>query len=242
MKRLKFSANQKVAKREIITDQSDPRMIKFRKENGEFEPGYSKGNTVKLVITEYEAGPDEFQVTTVAGYHDGPPDPAVIALIRGLMEKAMVKMKEEKDREELSQKLNISFRVFRRKERKAVLELWKKCKLTQPWEEPAKDIYRRIKDHSDLFLVCLNNENIIATVMGRCDENRGWIEYLAVDPAFRKKGIGRQLVKLIEERLSKMGCIEIGFLIQNEGEVAADFYQKTGYSAKSVTYLHKHLR
>jgi GNAT superfamily N-acetyltransferase len=126
-------------------------------------------------------------------------------------------------------------------ERKTVLELWKKCKLTQPWDEPAKDIYRRIKDHPDLFLVCSNDETIVATVMGRRDEHRGWIEYLAADPAFRKKGIGRQLVKIIEERLYKIGCTEIGFLIQNDREVATDFYPKIGYRTKTVTYMHKYL-
>ena len=48
MKGKNFPLNPKIARREIITDQSEPRMIKFRKERGEFELGYHQGNTVKL--------------------------------------------------------------------------------------------------------------------------------------------------------------------------------------------------
>jgi hypothetical protein len=45
----------KILKKEVITDQSDPRMIEFRKSRGEFEPGHPR-KTIRLEITEYEPG------------------------------------------------------------------------------------------------------------------------------------------------------------------------------------------
>lgn len=46
----------KILKREVITDQSDPRMVEFRKSYGEFQ--YScKRKTVRLEIIEYEINP-----------------------------------------------------------------------------------------------------------------------------------------------------------------------------------------
>ncbi len=241
MKSKNFPTNPKITKREIITDLSDPRMVKFRKERGEFEPGYHQGNTVKLQITEYEAGPDEYQVDENIGFVDGAPSLFEIPLFREIAEKAILKVNEGHERDRWAEELHISFRDYRRRDRKAVLELWKMCQLTQPWEEPAKHINQRIKAHPDLFLICLIDDRIIATVMGRWDENRGWIEYLGVHPSFRRKGIGRQLVKIMEDRLSLKGCSEIGLLIQQENSATTEFYRRVGYRDKSMIYMGKQL-
>jgi N-acetylglutamate synthase-like GNAT family acetyltransferase len=218
MKRKQFPNNLKIASREIITDQSDLRMIDYRRKRGEFEPGYHAGNTVTLEITEYEAGPDEIELKEVVRFHDGEPSPLFKALMREIVEKVILKAAEEKERESWSRKLNIGIRAYRRKDRKAVLELWKTCQLTQPLEEPAKDINRRIEVNPDLFLVGVIDDEIIAAVMGRCDENRSWIEYLAVSPSFRRKGIGRQLIKIIEEKLCEKGCSEAASLTKRSSK------------------------
>jgi len=241
MKSKNFPTNPKIARREIITDQSDTRMVAFRKERGEFEPEYHQGNTVKLQITEYETGPNEFQVQENIGFNDGAPSLFQIPIFREIAEKAILKVNEEYERERWGKELHISFRDYRRRDRKAVLELWKTCQLIQPWEEPAKHINRRIKVYPDLFLVGIIEDKIVGTVMGRCDENRGWVEYLAVHPFFRRKGIGHQLVNIIEEKLSIKGCSEIGLLMEQENPVTTEFYQRVGYRDKSVTYLEKRL-
>ncbi len=77
--------------------------------------------------------------------------------------------------------------------------------------------------------------------MGRCDENRGWVEYLAVHPSFRKRGIGLQLVKIIEDRLHKKGCSEISILIDPDKAAAIEFSRRAGYGAKNVTLMRKSL-
>ncbi len=237
-----FPKDPKIARQETITDQSDTRMIKFKKERGEFETGYTQGKTVKLQITEYEAGPDEIQIEENIGFVEGGPSLWDIPFLRDITEKAILKVNEEHERKRWAQVLHISFRQYRRSDRKNVLELWKICKLTQPWEDPQKEIDQRIKTNPDLFLLCLNDNNIIATVMGRCDENRGWIEYLAVHPSFRRKEIGRQLVKIIEDRLSKKGCNKIELLLQQENQEATDFFQMVGYHIINMTYMGKRLQ
>lgn len=75
----------KILKREIITDQSDPRMVEFRRSRGEFESG-CKQKTVKLEITTYEPGPGKLQVTTEIGYYEGEPPPGYREFFRRLLE------------------------------------------------------------------------------------------------------------------------------------------------------------
>ena len=87
----------KILKREIITDQSDPRMVEFRKSRGEFEPG-CKQKTVKLEIIEYEPGPDKFKLKTQVGYYEGEPPPGYREFFRRLYRAAIEKVMEDKKR------------------------------------------------------------------------------------------------------------------------------------------------
>lgn len=116
------------------------------------------------------------------------------------------------------------------------------CELTQPWEEPKKDIDRRIKANPDLFPVGIIDDRVVATVMRRRDENRDWVEYLAIHLLFRRKGIGCQLVKTSEEKLSAQECSKMCLLIQQESPMATDFCHKVGYFAKSITHMEKILK
>lgn len=84
----------KICRREIITDQSDPRMLEFRRKRGEFEPG-CKQKTVKLELTEYEPGPNRFKVTTEIGYYGEPP-PAFRKFFREFYKRVLNKKIEEK--------------------------------------------------------------------------------------------------------------------------------------------------
>jgi hypothetical protein len=73
----------KILKQEIITDQSDPRMVEFRKSCGEFEPG-CRQKTIRLEITEYEPSPDKFKIRTQVGYYEGEPPPGYSEFFRKL--------------------------------------------------------------------------------------------------------------------------------------------------------------
>jgi hypothetical protein len=76
-----------ILRQDIITDQSDPRMIEFRKSRGEFEPGCTQ-KTIKLEITEYEPDPDKFKITTQVGYYEGEPPPEYKEFFRRLFRAA----------------------------------------------------------------------------------------------------------------------------------------------------------
>jgi hypothetical protein len=62
----------RILMREIITDQSDPRIIEFRESHGEFKPG-CKRKTIRLEITGYAPNGPNPAVTTKFGYYEGKP-------------------------------------------------------------------------------------------------------------------------------------------------------------------------
>jgi ribosomal protein S18 acetylase RimI-like enzyme len=153
----------------------------------------------------------------------------------------MLEVIEKQETEKWSQDLHIDIRDYLKKDRKYVLQLWKECNLTHPWEEPSMDIKRRLNVSPDLFLVDVIDDKIIATGIGRCDENRAWVEYLCVAPSFRRKGIARQLLKIIEDRLLKKGCSEVNLLTDTDNATAIEFFQRAGYHTNNVTLMGKRL-
>ena len=76
----------------------------------------------------------------------------------------------------------------------AVIALWDQCRLLRPWNDPRKDIARKLAVAPDLFLVAVVDGQPVGTVMAGYDGHRGWVNYLAVDPVHRRRGNGRLLM------------------------------------------------
>ena len=80
-----------------------------------------------------------------------------------------------------------TFRKFKKSNTEAVIKLWKKCKLIVPWNDPFKDINRKLSIKDNLFIIGEMNKHIIASAMAGYDGHRGYIYYLAVLPEYQKK-------------------------------------------------------
>lgn len=123
----------------------------------------------------------------------------------------------------------------------AVIELWHQCGLLRPWNNPRKDIERKLKVNPELFLVGLIEDRVVATVMGGYEGRRGWVNYLAVAPEYRRRGLGLQIMAVVEEKLRGMGCPKINLQIRWDNQVAVDFYKKAGYKIDEVVSMGKRL-
>ena len=74
---------------------------------------------------------------------------------------------------------SLLIRPFKEGDEEALVSLWNMCKLTVPWNNPHKDIARKLKVQAELFLVGYLEDNLIASVMAGYDGHRGWIKYFA---------------------------------------------------------------
>ena len=123
----------------------------------------------------------------------------------------------------------ILIRPFKEGDEEALVSLWNMCKLTVPWNNPYKDIARKLKVQAELFLVGYLEDKLIASVMGGYDGHRGWINYLAVHPYFQARGYGKQLMDYVETRLRKLGCPKINLQIRDANNKVLSYYQKLGF-------------
>ncbi len=122
-----------------------------------------------------------------------------------------------------------------------MIGLWKDCGLVVPWNDPVKDIERKLKVGPDLFLVGELAGEIVASVMGGYEGHRGWINYLAVSPRHRGKGYGRSIMEVVELAMRQKGCPKINLQVRRSNTDMASFYQAIGYDIDDVIGLGKRL-
>jgi len=135
----------------------------------------------------------------------------------------------------------MKIRAYQANDRNKVISLWKECGLVVPQNDPAKDIDRKLKVNPDLFLVGLNGDSVIATVMGGYEGHRGWINYLAVKPSERRKGCGQAIMSAVEFLIEKKGCPKINLQVRTSNEAVIAFYSAMGYGDDNVVGLGKRL-
>lgn len=67
----------------------------------------------------------------------------------------------------------IEIREFDEKDEQEVVSLWDRCGLLRPWNDPRKDIARKLHVQRDLFLVGTVEGKIVVSVMAGYDGHRG---------------------------------------------------------------------
>ena len=135
----------------------------------------------------------------------------------------------------------MKIRAFQPAEESAVVALWRECQLTRPWNDPHKDIARKLAVQPELFLVGVVDDAVMASVMAGYEGHRGWMNYLAVAPGYRRRGYGRALVEHVERLLLERGCPKVGLLVRHTNREAAQFYRRLGYLQDESISLGKRL-
>lgn len=123
----------------------------------------------------------------------------------------------------------------------AVVALWEACDLTRPWNDPRRDIDRKLAVADHMLLVATIDGAIVGSVMAGYDGHRGWINYLAVLPDRRDAGIGRALMAESERRLAAVGCPKINLQVRDTNTDVLSFYEHLGYAVDATVSLGKRL-
>jgi ribosomal protein S18 acetylase RimI-like enzyme len=72
--------------------------------------------------------------------------------------------------------------------------------------------------------------------------HRGWINYLAILPEYRRRGYGTRLVQKAVTELEKLGCLKINLQVRRSNISVISFYRKLGFEEDDVVSLGMRLR
>lgn len=132
-------------------------------------------------------------------------------------------------------------RAFEAADEAAVVALWTACGLTRPWNDPHKDIARKLSVQPELFLVGVVDGELVASVMAGYEGHRGWLNYLAVAPTHRGRAFGHRLVIEVEGLLEARGCPKVSLQVRSTNADVLSFYERIGYARDDVVSMGKRL-
>jgi len=107
-------------------------------------------------------------------------------------------------------------------------------------DEP-QEIEKKLQRDPELFLVAEKDGRIVGAVLGGFDGRRGLVYHLAVAAPFQRHGVGKLLMRELEERLRALGCIRVYLLVTPENETAMRFYEKNGWQEMNLRVYGKDL-
>jgi ribosomal protein S18 acetylase RimI-like enzyme len=110
----------------------------------------------------------------------------------------------------------------------AVIDLWQRCGLTRPWNDPAADIALARRGSNSTILIGRDGGAIVATAMVGHDGHRGWVYYVAVDPDRRTSGHGRAIMNAAEDWLRQAGIVKLQLMVRPDNTKVQAFYESLG--------------
>jgi ribosomal protein S18 acetylase RimI-like enzyme len=123
----------------------------------------------------------------------------------------------------------------------AIVALWHACGLTAPHNDPVTDFrFAAGKPGSDVLVA--DDKGIVGAVMVGHDGHRGWLYYVAVDPACQKQGIGRALVAAAEHWLAARGVPKVHLMVREANMAVTEFYRRLGYDLMPRISMQKWLK
>jgi len=114
---------------------------------------------------------------------------------------------------------------------KDVMGLWTEAQL--PFKPKGRDnpdaIAKEMEANPDFFIGAYENGKLVGVVLLSSDMRRGWINRLAVDPAYRHRGTAERLIVESEKVFVKHGLKIFCALIDDWNTPSKRLFKKCGY-------------
>jgi ribosomal protein S18 acetylase RimI-like enzyme len=131
----------------------------------------------------------------------------------------------------------MKMREFQPSDLDQVRRLWVDCGLQPTLGDDAEDLASLL--HPRLFIVGIDGERLVAALLATFDGRRGWLNHLAVDPGYRRRGFATLLVRDVEHRLRALGCRKVNLLIEPDNLGVQRFYEVLGYGRDGLVFMER---
>lgn len=114
-----------------------------------------------------------------------------------------------------------------------VLEFWKKQQGVGLNESDSREqIGKFLARNPGLSLVVRDNGRVIGAVLCGHDGRRGFLHHLAVDPEYRHRGIGRQMVLTCLDALRSQGIQKCNIWVYTGNAEGQKFWRAIGFGVR----------
>ena len=135
----------------------------------------------------------------------------------------------------------LEIRPYNEQDEQAIVDLWIACGLVTSWNDPRKDIARKMKVNPEWFLVGELDGEVIVSCMAGYEGHRGWVNYLAVSPEYQRRGYAAMMMRKAEELLLAAGCPKVNLQVRENNHGVIRFYESIGYKRDAVVSFGRRL-
>jgi ribosomal protein S18 acetylase RimI-like enzyme len=120
----------------------------------------------------------------------------------------------------------------------AILALWQRAGLhsIRPEGRDSRSEFEKQFAGGQIAIGLVENDQLIGVVIATHDTRKGWINRLAIDPDYRHKGYGEQLVNAAEDVLHEAGMHLIAAFIEEGNTASLSLFEKLGYAVHQDIY------
>ncbi len=126
-----------------------------------------------------------------------------------------------------------------------VYQLWLSCAGMglNNLDDSREGIERFLKRNPETCFVAEKDEKIIGVIIAGNDGRRGYIYHTAVNPDYRKQGIGKKLVDNAMRALEKEGINKVALVVFEKNKIGNDFWENMGFTVRDdLVYRNKNIR
>ena len=116
-----------------------------------------------------------------------------------------------------------------------VFSLWQRTEgLGLSGVDTHEGIHKFLMRNPGLSFICEEKGKLVGTILCGHDGRRGYIYHLAVDEAYRKQGIGKQLTEQSLNALRQEGIAKCHLFVYRDNETAQGFYKLSGWQQRTT--------
>jgi ribosomal protein S18 acetylase RimI-like enzyme len=126
-----------------------------------------------------------------------------------------------------------------------ILDLWKRAGLTIRGEgrDSAGAFARQMAWGVQRVAGLREGSRLVAVAVLTHDGRKGWINRLAVDPAYRRRGLARRLIAEAERWFTQELGLEVwAALIEQDNTASQALFERMGYGRHDLVYVSKRTR
>lgn len=118
------------------------------------------------------------------------------------------------------------------------LALWKRCPGMGLSDADEKaPLIRFLQRSPGLSSIARDDALLVGTCLCGSDGRRGYLYHLAVDPDYRRQGIGRDLVEMVFTRLRDLDIHKCHIMVYGTNEVGLAFWKQDGWVTRPEIVL-----
>lgn len=119
-----------------------------------------------------------------------------------------------------------------------ILALWQRAGLhsIRPEGRDSRSEFEKQFAGGQIAIGLEEDDRLIGVVLATNDTRKGWINRLAIDPLYQRRGYGEQLVSAAEEALHAAGLHLIAAFIEEGNEASLALFEKLGYAVHQDIY------